>query len=761
VPLLARRYELLGLLGSGSFGEVREALDTITGERVAVKLFRGVDASEVSRIRREIGTLRRLRVPGVVRLLDEGADGDTAFLVMERVVGRAFPGRARPVSWAALAGPAVALLETVARIHDAGVVHRDLKPDNVLVGETGRVTVLDFGIARGALAGRRPTPAALEGTPAYLSPEQVMGEPVTALSDLFTVGVMLYEALAGAVPFLGDGLHGTLLARLTMTPPPLGLRCPDAPAAVVELVTAMLARLPDARPRSARDVAAALHDARAPLRPSLAPSPLLTRAAGSLWREEELRAFVAGHERVFHLPTDVARLLFERSGGAAGPVAAELDAWVRAGLAEWSSGRVVVPRDALERLRDQEHTVSLPAEPARLAEAFVDRSLRRAAVGRHGAAIEALDEALDELRAHAEGADVTAEVARVLEAWLCLAIDAATPAELDRFLYELHRGDLPPRAVEPLDTLARAALALHADLPRAGELAASVRFDAAPLELRRHGVRVQAARSGSLEAEEALLAELEGAVAASPDPAARAAHAVWLARLRYRQGRFLEAAGLHEAAADVDPTVPGRVAALRGAASARMEAFDFDGALRLAERARSLAAAHRLAHLEARAEWMVRCVRYRRGDALAPDPELLDAIGALGVAELEGLALSLEAAVAWRAGDLARARALAGRARLVWLGTGRGDNARLMRCFLSALGDALEGDELAAMRRWAAACEVPGFGVQALGLVGAGVTGAAFEAMLGPLAAQVPERHHGARLDVLSVREALARARGV
>jgi hypothetical protein len=129
------------------------------------------------------------------------------------------------------------------------------------------------------------------------------------------------------------------------------------------------------------------------------------------------------------------------------------------------------------------------------------------------------------------------------------------------------------------------------------------------------------------------------------------------------------------------------------------------------------------------------------------------------VAELEGLALSLEATVAWRAEALDRARALAGRARLVWLGMGRVDNARLMRCLLAALGDALEGDALAEMRRWAVGCEVPGFGVQALGLIGAGVTGAAFEAMLGPLAAQVPDAHHGVRLDVLSVREALDRAR--
>jgi hypothetical protein len=659
VSLLARRYELLEVLGSGSFGEVREALDTVTGERVAVKLFHGVDATEVARIRREIGTLRRLRVPGVVRLLDEGADGDTAFLVMERVVGKPFPGAPRPVRWEALAGPAAALLETVARIHDAGVVHRDLKPDNVLVGPTGRVTVLDFGIARGALAGRRRTPTALEGTPAYLSPEQVMGEPVTPLSDVFTVGVMLYEALAGAVPFVGEGLHGMLLARLTTTPPPLAPRCPEVPAAVADLVMAMLARQPEARPRSAQD--------------------------------------------------------------------------------------------ALDRLRS--------AMGWGVADVFVARALRRASEDRHAAAVEALDEALDELRAQAATRDVSADLARVLEAWLCLAIDAATPAALDRFLYELHRSELIAARVDPLDALARAALALHTDLRRAGELAASVRFDAAPLELRRQGVRVQAARGDSLESEEALLVALAGDATTLADPAARAAHAVWLARLRYRQGRFVEAAALHEAAAAVDPTVAGRVAALRSAASARMEAFAFDDALRLAERARALAAEHGLSLLEARAEWMVRCVRYRRGDALALDPELLDAIGALGVAELEGLALSLEATVAWRAEALDRARALAGRARLVWLGMGRVDNARLMRCLLAALGDALEGDALAEMRRWAVGCEVPGFGVQALGLIGAGVTGAAFEAMLGPLAAQVPDAHHGVRLDVLSVREALDRAR--
>src|SRR5579883_739740 len=132
---IAGRYVLERLLGRGGQAEVWSAADRITGSRVAVKLL-GEGASP-ARARREIATLRLLRLPGVVRLLDEGVDDERGFVVMELVLGAPFPGVATPCTWAELGPPTLRLLETLARVHACGVVHRDLKPANVLVTADG------------------------------------------------------------------------------------------------------------------------------------------------------------------------------------------------------------------------------------------------------------------------------------------------------------------------------------------------------------------------------------------------------------------------------------------------------------------------------------------------------------------------------------------------------------------------------------------------------------------------------------------------
>ena len=170
-PRLAGRYQLLELVGRGSGGEVYRAHDPVEGRDVAVKRFRMEGEGIRGRVRREVAALRLLDLPGVVRILDDGeADGDP-FVIMELVEGKPFPGALAELSWETVKGRTLALLEILARVHDAGVVHRDVKPSNVLVRADGRPVLLDFGLARGGGVGSTITrTGAVLGPPATAPP---------------------------------------------------------------------------------------------------------------------------------------------------------------------------------------------------------------------------------------------------------------------------------------------------------------------------------------------------------------------------------------------------------------------------------------------------------------------------------------------------------------------------------------------------------------------------------------------------------------
>ena len=261
---VGNRYDLTSRIAGGGMGEVWAARDRVLGREVAVKLLRGEHADDptfLARFRTEARHAASLSHPGIASVYDYGEDDGAAFLVMELVPGE--PLSARLQREGALA-PAVAvpLLQQAATAlavaHATGLVHRDVKPANLLITPDQQVKVTDFGIAR--LGDDEPITRTGEvmGTAQYLSPEQALGRPATPASDVYSLGVVAYEALAGRRPFEADSAVAVAMAHVQREPEPLPATVPAALAAVV--IQAM-AKDPAQRPSSAAALGQALGSA--------------------------------------------------------------------------------------------------------------------------------------------------------------------------------------------------------------------------------------------------------------------------------------------------------------------------------------------------------------------------------------------------------------------------------------------------------------------------------------------------------------------
>jgi len=247
-PVLADRYRLDEILGRGGMAEVWRATDPVLDRLVAVKLLRDTADDESDRLRftAEARTLARLNHPGLVMLLDAGINAERPYLVLELVEGRTLDQECggRPADPARVAEIGAELAAALAYAHGAGVIHRDVKPANVLLGHDGRIKLADFGIARliGETVRHTRTGQAI-GTAAYLSPEQVRGEDVTVATDVYSLGLLLLEALTGKRAYPGTPTEAAL-ARLSRQP-----EIPDAlPADWARLLTGMTALDPAERP---------------------------------------------------------------------------------------------------------------------------------------------------------------------------------------------------------------------------------------------------------------------------------------------------------------------------------------------------------------------------------------------------------------------------------------------------------------------------------------------------------------------------------
>jgi eukaryotic-like serine/threonine-protein kinase len=277
------RYRLVRRIASGGMGEVWEADDTVLGRRVALKVLveeLAADDRATRRFVREARATARLTHPNVARVYDFGRDGGAPFLVMELLEGETLAGRLAggPLPPAEAARTAAAVADALDAAHQRGIVHRDVKPANVMLAPGGEVKVMDFGIAAAADETHSTTGSGLYATVAYVSPERVAGEPATPASDVYSLGAVLYELLCGRPPFSGGTPALVARAHLHDRPVPVRQLAPWVPARLAEAAEAALAKDPAARPSSAAAFAARLRAA-ADLPPqSPDPGPERTRA---------------------------------------------------------------------------------------------------------------------------------------------------------------------------------------------------------------------------------------------------------------------------------------------------------------------------------------------------------------------------------------------------------------------------------------------------------------------------------------------------
>jgi serine/threonine protein kinase, bacterial len=262
--LLDGRYRVEAKIATGGTSTVYRGLDVRLDRPVALKVMDSRYAGDqqfLTRFHLEARTVARLKDPGLVAVYDQGTDARHPFLVMELIEGgtlRELLGERGPMPPHAVAAVLRPVLGGLATAHRAGLVHRDVKPENVLISDEGVVKIADFGLVRAVAAAGITSASVILGTAAYLSPEQVRDGNATARSDVYAVGIMAYELLTGQTPFSGDSALSVAYQRLDTDVPPPGIVIDGVPPQFDELVGRATARDPADRYADAHDMGAEL-----------------------------------------------------------------------------------------------------------------------------------------------------------------------------------------------------------------------------------------------------------------------------------------------------------------------------------------------------------------------------------------------------------------------------------------------------------------------------------------------------------------------
>ena len=258
--VLGNRYEIQQVLGEGGMAKVFLGTDRVLSRTVAVKVLApqyAEDQQFVARFRREAQAAAALNHPNIVSVFDTGSNGNVHYIVMEYVEGKTLQETLREES-RLTPERSIEIGEAVARAlsaaHAKGLVHRDIKPGNIMITREGQVKVMDFGIARATTSDTVTQTAAVLGTAAYLSPEQAQGETVDHRSDIYSLGVVLYEMLTGRQPFTGESPVSIAYRHVTEDPVPPSRLNPDVPEALDAIVMKAMAKSPDDRYQTAQEL---------------------------------------------------------------------------------------------------------------------------------------------------------------------------------------------------------------------------------------------------------------------------------------------------------------------------------------------------------------------------------------------------------------------------------------------------------------------------------------------------------------------------
>lgn len=266
--VLNGRYELEHKVGEGGMARVYRGRDVRLNRRVAIKVLHSHFADDVSflnRFQHEAQAAAILSHPNVVDVYDVGQDGDIHYIVMEYVEGqdlKALINREAPLPVDRAVAIAEAVALGLAAAHRVGLVHRDIKPQNIMVAPDGHVRITDFGIAKSHLSTALTETGVTFGTADYIAPEQAQGQVATPRSDIYALGVVLYEMLTKRLPFTGENAIAVAMQHISANPVPLHRLNPQVPPQLESLVLRAMAKDPAQRPQSAQEFARLLHNYR-------------------------------------------------------------------------------------------------------------------------------------------------------------------------------------------------------------------------------------------------------------------------------------------------------------------------------------------------------------------------------------------------------------------------------------------------------------------------------------------------------------------